>query len=188
MLATRAKLRPSERLLITGAAGALGSMAIQVAKLLGATVIAAAGADERVAFARTLGADVGINYRATDLPAEIARLVGEVDAVLETTGDPTVWSGALASIAQGGRLVSCAAHGGGTVPLDVKRLYSRRLTVLGSAGSNATDVSWALAKAEAGELRPHIARTLPLRQAADAHRLVESNQVLGKVILQPADD
>ncbi len=189
MLATRAGLRAGERILITGAAGALGSMAVQVAKLLGATVVAGAGADERVAAARALGADFGVNYRRDDLAAEVARLTDGrgVDAVLETTGDPEIWPRAFASLVANGRLISCGGHGGGVVPLDVRKLYLRRLRVLGAAGANRADVEWALRAAAAGRLRAAIARALPLREAAEAHRIVERNAVLGKVILDPSD-
>src|SRR5919201_2005060 len=114
-----------------GAAGALGSCGVQVAKLLGAKVIAGAGSDERVKVALSYGADFGINYRRQDLAQEVMRITEShgADVVYENIGDPTLWPGAFNSLAWAGRLVTAGGHGGGKVTLDVKRLYLRRMRV-----------------------------------------------------------
>ena len=132
-----------------GATGALGSSCVQVAKMLGAKVIAGAGTDERVELARKYGADCGINYRQLDLAQEVMHLTDNegVDIVCENISDPTLWPGAFASLAINGRLVTAGAHGGGTVTLDAKRLYMRRLRVIGAAGTSLADVEKALAAA-----------------------------------------
>lgn len=187
-LAYRANLKEGETVLVMGAAGALGSCALQVAKLLGATVIAAAGTDERAAATLPLGADYAINYRATDLEQEVRRLTDGrgVDAVFENIGDPTLWPGAFYSLATGGRLVTVGAHGGGVVPLDVRQLYHRRLTVASGLGAERReDFPRALDLAASGQFRVLIDRVLPLEQVAEAHWLVEEGRVLGKVILDP---
>lgn len=187
VLASKAAVKPGERVLVMGATGALGSSCVQVAKMLGAKVIAGAGTDERVELARKYGADCGINYRQLDLAEEVMRLTDNegVDIVCENISDPTLWPGAFASLAINGRLVTAGAHGGGTVTLDAKRLYMRRLRVIGAAGTSLADVEKALAAARQGKVRAIINRTLPLRDAAEAHRIVENNQIAGKIILDP---
>jgi NADPH:quinone reductase-like Zn-dependent oxidoreductase len=187
LLVNKADLKPGERVLVMGATGALGSSCVQVAKMLGAKVIAGAGTDKRVELAKSYGADLGINYRARDLANEVMRLTDNagVDVVCENISDPTLWPAAFASLALNGRLVTAGAHGGGTVNLDVKRLYMRRLRILGAAGTNLTDVEKALDAARRGKIRAIIHRIIPLHNAAEAHRIVEQNQIAGKIILDP---
>ena len=190
LLAGKADVKPGESVLVMGATGALGSSCVQVAKMLGATVIAGAGADERVAVAKSYGADFGVNYRRQNLTEEVMRLTdGQgVDVICENIADPTLWPGALNSLGIGGRLVTAGAHGGGEVKLDVKRLYMRRLRIIGAAGTNLPDVEKALAAAAAGKIRAIIDRTMPLREAPEAHRILERNQTLGKIILDPTQN
>src|SRR5919108_4597995 len=187
LLTGKAEVRPSEWVLVMGATGALGSSCVQVAKMFGAKVIAGAGTDARVELAKTYGADVGINYRTRDLTKEAMKLTANqgVDVVCENISDPTLWPAAFASLAVNGRLVTAGAHGGGSVTLDVKRLYMRRLRVIGAAGTSLADVEKALDAARRGKIRAIINRTMPLRDAAEAHRIVEQNQITGKIILQP---
>ena len=186
-LTSKAEVRPGEWVLVMGATGALGNCCVQVAKMLGAKVVAGAGLDERVELAKSYGADFGINYRRQDLLAEIMSLTGNegVDVVCENISDPTLWPGAFNSLAINGRMVTAGAHGGGTVTVDMKRLYMRRLRIIGTAGTNVADVYKALDAAGQGKIRAIINRTMPLRDAAQAHRIVEKNQIVGKIILDP---
>jgi NADPH:quinone reductase len=172
---------------VMGAAGALGSFGVQIARLLGGKVIAAAGADERVAAAVSYGAVAGVNYRQQDLTEEVLRITGGygVDVVFENISDPVLWPRAFACLATHGRLVTAGAHGGGQVMLDARRLYLKRLQVIGSAGANRSDVEAALAASTKGHLRAAIGLQLPLREAAHAHDLLDRNAVLGKIILLP---
>jgi NADPH:quinone reductase-like Zn-dependent oxidoreductase len=190
LLVSKADVRPDEWVLVMGATGALGNCCVQVAKTLGAKVIAGAGADARVEAAKSYGADFGVNYRRQNLAEEILRLTdGQgADVVCENIADPDLWPGAFNSLAIGGRLVTAGAHGGGEVRLDVKRLYMRRLRVLGAAGTQRADVDRALEAARAGKIRAIIGRTMPLSEAAEAHRIVEKNQTLGKIILDPTQN
>jgi len=187
LLVSKAELKPGESVLVMGATGALGSSCVQVAKMLGAKVIAGAGTDERVELAQSYGADLGINYRTHDLANEVMRLTDNqgVDVVCENISDPTLWPAAFASLATNGRLVTAGAHGGGTVMLDAKRLYMRRLRIIGAAGTNIADVEKALEAARQRKIRAIIHRTMPLRDAAEAHRIIEQNQIAGKIILEP---
>lgn len=187
LLRNLADVQPGEDVLVMGATGGLGAAGVQVAKLLGATVIAGAGADARVEVALANGADHGVNYRSCDLTEEILRITGGrgVHVVFENISDPEIWPKAFASLAHGGRLVTAGAHGGGKVELDVRRLYGRRLRIIGGAGASRRDVTTALEAARDGKLHAVVDRVLPLDSAADAHRLAEKGGLLGKLVLTP---
>jgi len=187
LLEVKANVRPGEWVLIMGAAGGLGNSALQVAKLHKARVIAGASTDKRVRNCLEYGAEQGVNYREQDLAAEVMRITAGhgADIVVENIADPTLWPGAFESLASGGRLVTAGAHGGGVVPLDVRQLYLKRLTIMGTPESRPTDVQRALDAAASGTIRASIGCVLPLAAAAEAHRLVETNEVIGKLVLQP---
>jgi len=187
LLECKAGLTKGETVLVMGAAGGLGNAGIQVAKYRGATVIAAAGTDEGTALARELGADETINYRRENLEARVNELTGNrgVDVVFENIGAPDLWPAAFNSLGGGGRMVTAGAHGGGTVTLDVKRLYRRKLQIIGGAGSDPRDVEATIHGAASGRLRAAIDRILPLSEVAEAHRLVNDRIVTGKVVLVP---
>jgi NADPH:quinone reductase-like Zn-dependent oxidoreductase len=186
-----AEVRPGETVLIMGAAGALSSCLVQLCKEAGATVIAGAGADARVQAALNLGADHGINYRESKLVDEVMALTeGKgVPLVFDNVGEPELWQQAVACLGPGGRLVTVGTHGGsGIVPLDVRLLYRKRLTIrsgLEEQQSTPAERARALDLAAQGKYRMLIDRILPLSQAAEAHRLVEANSVVGKVIIDP---
>lgn len=186
-LKEKAKLKSSEWVLVMGAAGGLGSASIQVAKYLGARVIAAAGADERVEAAKKLGADFGVNYRSGDLTAEVRRLTEGrgVDVVVENVGDADLFPKAFASLARNGRLVTAGAHAGGIVPLDLNYLYLNYITIIGSTLHTDADVELSLKVAAEGHLDVLIDQVLPLADAAAAHRLVAERSGVGKVVLKP---
>ena len=183
-----AELETGDWALVMGAAGGLGSCLVQVAKSLGARTIAAAGTDQRVEIAISLGAEFGVNYRRHDLERVVRRITGGrgVDAVFENIADPALWPGAFNSLAPGGRLVTVGAHGGGHVTLDVRRLYQQRLRVISGLGAERReDLERSFQLARAGTFKVLIDRVLPLREAPAAHRLVETNAPLGKVLLDP---
>jgi NADPH:quinone reductase len=186
-LRDRAKLAAGEWVLVMGASGGLGNAGIHAAKFLGAKVIAAAGTDERVAAGLSLGADAGINYRTQDLTAEALRMTEGrgVDIVFENVGAPDTFPKAFAALGRGGRLVTAGGHGGGTVPLDVKKLYLNGITIVGSVAETQADLVLVLDAASRGQFRVLIDRILPLAEAARAHELVESRAQTGKVLLDP---
>ncbi|HEX7711104.1 MAG TPA: zinc-binding dehydrogenase [Sphingomonadaceae bacterium] len=187
LLRDRAGLKAGESVLVMGASGGLGSAGVQVAKSLGATVIAGAGAPERVAAALSLGADHGVDYRAENLTERVLELTGGrgVDVVFENIADPELFPQAFHALARHGRLVTAGSHGGGTVPLDVKRLYLYQIAVMGSIGFTDEDVAASLAAAARGEFKALIEAILPLSEAAEAHRRVADREGVGKVILSP---
>jgi NADPH:quinone reductase-like Zn-dependent oxidoreductase len=186
-LRDRAQVKPGEWVLVMGAAGGLGSVAVQAAKYLGAKVIAAAGSDARVAAAVQLGADAGVNYRAQDLTAEVRRITNGAGAnvVLENIGDPDLFPKAFAALAFAGRLITAGGHGGGLVPLDVKHLYLNRITIIGDPRDAPDSVELGLRAAAEGRLRVLIDKVLPLSQAVLAHELAEARDGLGKIMLDP---
>jgi NADPH:quinone reductase len=185
LLRDRAKLKEGEWVLVMGAAGGLGSSGVQAAKYLGATVIAAAGADERVKVGLDLGADHGVNYRAQDLTAEVLRITEQrgVNVVFENIGDPVLFPKAFASITRHGRLVTAGGHGGGIVPLDVNRLYHNQITIIGATGETPGDVQMALEAAAQGKFKVVIDQVLPLSEAVQAHEIVAAREGVGKVVL-----
>jgi NADPH:quinone reductase-like Zn-dependent oxidoreductase len=185
LLRDRARLKAGEWVLVMGAAGGLGSAGVQAAKLLGAKVIAAAGADERVQVGLELGADAGVNYRAQDLTAEVLRITQErgVNLVFENIGDPELFAKAFATIGRHGRLVTAGGHGGDIVPLDINRLYHNQITVIGATGETPADVKMSLEEAAAGRFKIIIDRILPLSQAVLAHEIVAARSGTGKVVL-----
>lgn len=183
-----AQLKSGEWILIMGAAGGLGSAGIQVAKYLGARVIAAAGADDRVKAAVNLGAEHGVNYRRENLEEEVKRLTGGpgVNVVFENISDPELFPQAFRCLARSGRLVTAGAHGGGVVSLDAKMLYLNQITIYGTPGKVLPqDVDLGLGAAAQGKYRVLIDKVFPLAEAPAAHRLVDARSGTGKVILQP---
>lgn len=187
LLRDHGRLRQGEWVLVMGAAGGLGSAGIQVAQYLGGKVIAAAGADERVAVGLQFGAQAGVNYRTQNLTTEVMTITEGrgADVVFENIGDPALFPKAFAAMAPGGRLVTAGSHGGGTVPVDLTRLYQKRLTISGTTQSSPEDIALSLKAAAEGHFRPVIDRILPLAAAVEAHEIVESRDGLGKVVLDP---
>ncbi len=187
LLRDKARLAPGEWVLVMGAAGGLGSAGVQVAKYLGANVIAAAGSADRVKVGLDFGADAGVNYRGQDLTIEAMRITeGKgVNVVFENIGDPDLFPKARAAMARRGRLVTAGGHAGGIVPLDVNRLYQNHLSIIGATGETPDDVTMSLKAAAEGKFKALIDKIMPLSQAVQAHEWVESRGGLGKIILDP---
>lgn len=188
LLNRKGKLKPGQWVLVMGAGGGLGTCGIQVAKYMGARVIAGAGAEDRVALGLSLGADFGVNYRTEDLVERVMEITGGegVDIVYENISDPTTWPKAFECIAYGGRLVTAGAHGGGKVEVDMKRLYHRRIKIIGAAGSDPDDVTRALDAAGGGHVKAIIDRVMPLEQLHEAFDLIGDGAVKGKIVIDPA--
>jgi NADPH:quinone reductase len=181
-------LKTGETVLIMGAGGNLGSIGIQIAKnVIGANVIAAAGSDDRVKIGLALGADHGVNYNTVDLQAEVMKLTGGkgVDVLYDNIANPKVLPNAFRAIGFDGRLVTAGAHAGPNVTIDFSHLYHKRITIKGRPGYQASDVAKCFAAAAEGKIKAQIERILPLSRAADAHRLVESGESAGKIVLDP---
>jgi NADPH:quinone reductase-like Zn-dependent oxidoreductase len=188
LLIDRAQLRPGETALILGAGGALGTAGIQVARLAGARVIAAAGADWKLDRARELGADGVVNYRTTKMSDEVRRLTNGfgADVVFENLSVPELWTESLASAAVLGRVVTCGALGGGSVETNMRAFYFRHLSLLGARGATRDQIELVYRLADEGKLRPVISHCFPLPEASAAQSMVESRDVFGRVVLSVA--
>ncbi|PYV14667.1 MAG: alcohol dehydrogenase [Acidobacteria bacterium] len=186
MLFTRAQLKPGEDVLVIGAGSGVGSAAIQIAKHAGARVIAVAGADSKLEKARALGADFVINHAKQDIAEEVRRITDKrgVDVVFEHVGAP-VWEACFESLATYGRLVTCGTTGGEEVKLNMRLLYGRQRTILGSFMGGKWELLEALKLIGRRELKPVIDSTFPLKDAAAAQRKMESREFFGKILLRP---
>jgi NADPH:quinone reductase-like Zn-dependent oxidoreductase len=186
MLVTRANVRPGEEVLVHAAGSGVGSIAIQIAKLRGARVIATASSEEKLAKARMLGADETVNYSSDDWPREVRRLTERrgVDVVVEHTGLAT-WQGSISSLKNNGRLVTCGATSGYDARTDLRQVFYRHLTILGSFMGSKAELLEAMRFVRAGKIRAVVDRVLPLSEARTAHELLESRGQFGKVVLVP---
>jgi len=186
MLVTRAAVQPGEDVLIHAAGSGVGSIGIQVAKLRGARVIATAGADDKLAKAKTLGADEVINYRNEDWPQQVKALTNRrgVDVVFEHTGAAT-WSGSIAALKHNGRIVTCGATSGYDAQTDLRQVFYRHLTIMGSFMGTKAELLQAMKFIETGAIRAVVDQTLPLAEARRAHELMEERAQFGKLVLLP---
>lgn len=184
MLVTRANVQPGEDVLVHAAGSGVGSIAIQVAKLRGARVITTASSDEKLAKARELGADETINYTRDDWPKEVRRLTERrgVDVVVEHTGAVT-WPGSIAALKNNGRLVTCGATSGFDARTDLRQVFYRHLTLLGSFMGSKAELLEAMKFVVQGKIRAVVDRVLPLSEARQAHELMENRGQFGKIVL-----
>ena len=190
----RAKLAPGETLLVQGGSSGIGVTAIQMAVATGNRVFATAGSDDKCAACVRLGAEKAINYRTQDFLAEIKAATGGkgVDVILDMVGGDYVPK-ELKCLADDGRLVFIAFLRGPKTELDINELMRRRLTISGSTlrprtleykgyvAKNLRSRIWPLI--ESGRIKPVLFKTFPLEAAGDAHRLMESSQHIGKIVL-----
>jgi NADPH:quinone reductase-like Zn-dependent oxidoreductase len=185
MLVTRANVQPGEEVLIHAAGSGVGSVGIQIARLRGARVIATASSEEKLAKARELGADETINYSDDTWPKQIKRLTNGrgVDVVLEHTGAAT-WPGSILSLKKGGRLVTCGATSGFDASTDLRHVFYRHLTILGSMMGSKADLLAAMKFIESGQISAVVDRVLSLAEARKAHELMEDRAQFGKLVLE----
>jgi NADPH:quinone reductase-like Zn-dependent oxidoreductase len=184
MLVARAQIRPGETVLVHAGGSGVGSAGIQIAKLWGATVYATAGSAAKAARAKELGADETILYRDVDFLAEVRRLTAKrgVDVVFEHVGADT-FDRSVRSLARGGRLVTCGATSGADVTINLRLIFFKLLSILGSTMGSLAEMHEIMRHVEAGRLRPVIDRVLPLEQIAEGHRVLEGREAFGKVVL-----
>lgn len=184
MLIARARLQPAEEVLILGAGSGIGSAAIQIAKLTGARVIATAGSRAKLDKARELGADELIDHSQQKVADEVRRLTAKrgVDVVFEHVGVAT-WEQSILSLATAGRLVTCGATTGAAAQLDLRYLFARQLSVLGSYMGSRAELYTVLKLVGEKKLRPVIDRVFPLGEAVQAHQRLEHREQFGKVVL-----
>src|SRR5262249_47567410 len=144
-------------------------------------------ADDRVKHGLDLGADHGINYNTQDIRAEVMRLTdgNGVNVLYDNIANPKVLPQAFLAIGFRGRLVTAGAHGAPNLAIHFGPLHPHQIAISGRPGSNPADLPKCFAAAAAGKIKPQIERIMPLREAAAAHRLMESGEVTGKIVLDP---
>jgi NADPH:quinone reductase-like Zn-dependent oxidoreductase len=185
MLTTRAHLTAGEIVLVWGAGSGVGSAAIQVAKVLGAKIIATGGSDEKLEKARKLGADWVVNHHTQDVPAEVKRVTNgkKANVVFDHVGQAT-WENSMRSMAPGGRLVNCGVTSGGKAEIDIRYVFIRQFSLMGSYMGGRGELIKVLTFFEDGSLRPVVDSVFPLKEAAAAQSRMEKSEHFGKIVLK----
>lgn len=186
MLVGRAGVRPGQTVLVLGAGSGVGTAAIQIAKMFHCTVITTAGDENKLAKARALGANHGINHYKQKISEEVRKITNKagVDIVIEHVGAAT-WEESLKSLKSSGTLVTCGATTGPSVGLDLRHLFARQLTLIGSYMGTMGELHEVLGHVFAGRLKPVVDRTFPLQEIRAAHEYLEESKMFGKVVLNP---
>jgi alcohol dehydrogenase len=195
MMCTNGRVAAGEKVLILGASGGVGVCCVQLAKLAGATVIAATSSPEKASRLRALGADHTIDTAEEDFVEAIYQLYGKptrrgagsdrgIDVVVNYTGGDT-WTKSLRILRVGGRLLTCGATAGYDPPEDIRYIWTFELQILGSNGWAREDISALLDMVQAGRLKGVIDATYPLERAAEALERLENRQVFGKLVITP---
>jgi NADPH:quinone reductase-like Zn-dependent oxidoreductase len=184
MLFHRAALAEGETVLVIGAGSGVGQAALQLARHARARVIVTAGGAEKCARARALGAELVIDHHADDVVAAVRHATDGrgADVVVEHVGAAT-WARSVRCLARGGRLVTCGATTGHEASLDLRHLFARQLSLLGSYMGEKAELLRASALLFGGHVAPVVDRTFPLSDAAQAHRYLEESRQFGKVVL-----
>ena len=186
MLVTRAGVRPGQTVLVLGASSGVGIAAIQIAKLFHCRVITTAGDEAKLEKARALGADFGINHYQQKISEEVRKITNKegVDIVVEHVGAAT-WDESVKSLKSSGTLVTCGATTGPEVKIDLRHLFARQLTLLGSYMGTMADLYEVLGHVFAGRLKPVVDRVFPLKDLREAHEYLEKSQMFGKIVVNP---
>ncbi len=186
MLLHRGDLRPGESVLVLGASGGVGHAAVQIADYAGAEVYATASSDEKLEYAREIGADHVINYEEESFARQIREHTGKrgVDMVVDHIGAAT-WQDSLKSLAKGGRVVTCGATTGPSPETNINRIFWNQLQVIGSTMGTPGQVDDVLELVWDGTFEPRIRQVLPMSETAEAHRLLEEREGFGKVVVIP---
>jgi alcohol dehydrogenase len=186
MLFEIGRITSSDLVLVLGASGGVGIACLQLAKMVGARVIAAAGSEDKCAKLSALGADYTIDYSRTDFSKEAWTMSGKkgVDVVVNYTGGET-WLPSLRALRPRGKLLTCGATAGFRTDNDMRFIWVRELQLLGSNGYSKENIADALEHVAAERVKPVVSHRLPLRCAREAQELMETRQFFGKVVLEP---
>src|SRR5271170_2897608 len=186
MLVGRAGIRPGQTVLVLAGGSGVGIAAIQIAKLFNARVIATAGDEAKLEKARALGADYGINHYKQKISQEVRKITSKegVDIVVEHVGAAT-WDESVKSLKSSGTLVTCGATTGPEVKIDLRHLFARQLSLLGSYMGTMADLYEVLGHVFAGKLKPVVDRVFPLKDLRAAHEYLEKSQMFGKIVVNP---
>ena len=185
-LTKRARLQPGERIIITGAGGGVGIHAVQVARLMGAFVMAVDIGDEKLAFARDLGAEVVFDASKGDFSAAAREWTnGEgVDVVLELVGSAT-FDSSIKSLARAGRMVIIGSHTGATLTASPQAMIANEWEILGSRNVSKRELAEVVELVAAGRIKPVVTGTYPLEEAEAIHQRLRQQEIIGRVVLEP---
>ena len=186
VLINRGGLQAGQSVLIQAAGSGIGSAAVQVARLAGATIVVTASSDQKLERAKALGAHHLINYSKENFAERVLELTGGrgVDVIMEHIG-AEVFTRSLQCLKRNGVIVTVGAHAGEVVPFDIIPFFRRELRLSGSKNAPVTELRTVMGLVAEGKLKPVIYRTFPLAEAAEAHRVVDSREIFGKVLLLP---
>jgi len=186
MLIHRAALRAGESVLVVGSGGGVNSMSIQIAKLAGAFVYAVAGNEKKAKLAKELGADVVLDRTRSDWGREIYKLTGKrgVDVIVDNVGKATLMT-SMQALARGGRIVIVGNTSGPKAEIDIRFIFGKQISVIGSTMGTHQDFKDVTALLQAGKLRPVIDRVMPLSEGRRAYEIMQAGEQLGKIVLTP---
>jgi NADPH2:quinone reductase len=186
MIVTRGGVRPGDSVLIHGIGGGVAWAALEIALLCGGRVIATTSGEEKAAAARAAGAELAVGYTKEDVGEAVRRHTGKrgVDVVVDSVGEQT-WMTSLKAVRRGGRIVTCGATTGPNPPEEIRLIYWKHISILGSTMANDREFRSLLAAVASGRLHPRIDRVLPLSRAPEAYRLLEEGRQFGKIVLVP---
>ena len=185
MLIKRANLKSSETVLIYGATSGIGMAAIQIAKDVGAKVIATVGDKQKQKFAENLGADYIINHNADDISKKIKDITEDgVDVIFEHIG-PLTWKHSLKALARGGRIVTCGATTGNLVSFDLRHLFMKQQSILGSTMASISTFNEVVDKIVKQKYKPYIDEVFSFNDIKKAHKHMEDRKQFGKIIVCP---
>jgi NADPH:quinone reductase-like Zn-dependent oxidoreductase len=188
MIVGRAAVRPGETVLIHGAGGGVGGAAVEVALLAGARVFATTSGEEKSRRLREAGAEVVLDHAKEDVARSVRTITGKrgVDVVVDSVGEKT-WATSLKVAALGGRIVTCGATSGPNPKEEIRLIFWKQITILGSTMSNDREFRAMLSAVEAGKLTPRIDQVFPLSEARQAYARLEEGKQHGKIVLQVGD-
>lgn len=186
MVVGRARLRPGETMLVHGAGGGVGGAAVEIGLLCGGRVIATTTGEEKAARVREKGAEVVLDYKSQNVAKEIRSLTAKrgVDVIVDCVGEST-WKTSLQCAAKGGRIVTCGATSGPNPAEEIRLIFWKQLSILGSTMASDREFRTLLAAVASGRLRPTIDHVFPLSRAAEAYRRMEEGLQYGKIVLVP---
>lgn len=186
VLINRGGLQAGQSVLIQAAGSGIGSAAVQVARLAGAAIFVTASSDQKLERAKALGAHYLINYSKENFAERVLELTGGrgVDVIMEHIGGE-VFTRSLQCLKRNGVMVTVGAHAGEVVPFDIIPFFRRELRLSGSKNAPVTELRTVMGLVAEGKLKPVIHRAFPLAEAAEAHRVVDSREIFGKVLLLP---
>jgi len=186
MIVGRAAVRPGETVLVHGAGGGVARAAIEIAVLAGARVLASTSGEEKMTRLRESGVELAIDYRKEDVLAAVRAHTAKrgVDVIVDTVGEAT-WMTSLKAAARGGRIVTCGATSGPNPKEEIRLIFWKHLSILGSTMANDREFRTLYSAVESGRLKPRVDRVFPLAQARDAFHYMEEGRQDGKIILVP---